>query len=190
MYDVVASGAAALAKDFPQAPMIAYYINGRYAWTTPEISLFPHSAHVTIVVSVINAGDVLDVEAGDATPAQTQGWIAMRKASGLFRPTIYCSLATVPAVRAGTGRFVLGRDYDLWVADWDGKTTVPYPLAVAKQYRNTPGYDESVVFDAGWPHRQAPAVTPPPPPKAPVTLTSVTATAQFSDGTKKGVTFP
>lgn len=163
MYDGTAALAAGIHRDFPDAAMVAGYISGLYAWSPGNWALFPHAEHVTIATSAsVNDGDVLDVEAGDATPDQTEGWIAMRKAAGLYRPTIYCNLATVPAVRVGTGKYILGTDWDLWVADWDGTTAIPYAHAAAKQERSTAGYDVSVVYDASWPHR-----TPPEPPKPP-----------------------
>lgn len=79
-------------------------------------------------------GDVLDVETGDATPDQTHGWISMRKSAGLYRPTIYCSLDTVQAVRNGTLEYLLGKDYDIWVAMYDGSTQNVYAGVSAKQY--------------------------------------------------------
>lgn len=179
MYDGINADAAGIARDFPDAAMIAGYLDGAYAWTAAEWGLFPRAQHVTIVTSANqNAGDVLDVEPGDATPGETAGWIAMRKAAGLYRPTIYCSLSTVQAVRVGTGSFILGRDWDLWVGDWDGTAAVPYPAAAAKQYKDTPGYDQSAVFDDGWPHRSAPV--PPRP-----ALVSVQLTARYADGTTR-----
>lgn len=167
MYDGVNSLAAGIARNFPNAAKVAGYVNGTYAWSQAEWGLFPHADHVTISVTArANAGDVLDVEGGDATPNQAAGWIAMRKAAGLWRPTVYCSRSVIPAVRAGTGSYVLGRDYDIWVADYDDSLASVYPLAVAKQYRSTANYDVSAVYDAGWPHRKppgTPAPTPPPP---------------------------
>jgi len=167
MYDGINSLAAGIARAFPQAAKVAGYADGLYAWTQAEWDLFPHADHVKIAVRAsTNAGDVLDVERGDATPDGTAGWIAMRKAAGLYRPTIYCSLSVVPAVRAGTGKYILGKDYDIWVADYNGtggKAPPPVPgLPAASwaawQYESTAGWDASVVYDAGWPHR-----TPPPP---------------------------
>lgn len=185
MYDGVNSLAAGIAKDFPAAQMIAGYLTGKYAWTAAEWALFPHAAHVTIATTAsVNAGDVLDVETGDAKPQDTFGWIKMRRAAGLYRPTIYCSRSVVPAVRQATGTFILGRDYDIWDADWDGSSKPDYPLAVAKQFRNTAGYDQSAVFDDGWPHRHAP-VSPPPPVKP--SILSLVATAHYSDGTARTV---
>jgi hypothetical protein len=164
MYDGINSLAPGIARAFPDARMVAGYLNGRYAWSQQDWALFPHADHVTVTVSNRNMGDVLDVETGDATPSQTAGWIAMRKAAGLFRPTIYCSLATVPAVRVGTGSYVLGEDYDLWVADYDGSQESPCPLAVAKQYEDASAFDVSVVYDDAWPHRVPPAARAPVPP--------------------------
>lgn len=181
MYDGINADAAGIARDFPAAQMVAGYLTGQYAWTLAEWGLFPRAAHVTIVTQAsVNAGDVLDVEQGDASPAETEGWIGLRKRSGLYRPTVYCSLSVVPAVRQGTGPYVLGRDYDLWVADWDGTTAPVYPLAVAKQFKSTPGYDVSAVFNDGWPLRSAPV-----PPKP--GITSVLMTAHYSDGSAKTV---
>jgi hypothetical protein len=160
MYDGINALAAGIARQFPDAAKIAGYVNGSFAWSQAEWNLFPKADHVTISVTAgANAGDVLDCEAGDATPGQTAGWIAMRKAAGLYRPTIYCSLDAIPAVRAGTGSFVLGKDYDIWVAQYTG---VPHEIAgcAATQYESTANYDISIVYDSGWPHRKAPAQSP------------------------------
>jgi hypothetical protein len=80
----------------------------------------------------------------------------MRKAAGLFRPTIYCSLSVVPDVRKGTGAFVLGRDYDIWVAHYTGQPHQAYPGAAATQYESTNDWDASLVHDLAWPHRRPP----------------------------------
>lgn len=149
------------------APMVARY----HWWTTAQVERFIKTG-VPIVLIATQAnqdyGDVLDVEAGDATPSQAHGWLAMRKKSAPYnkpgtRPTIYCARSNVTAVRAGTGSYVLGVDYDLWVADWTNK---PHEIAgaVATQYANVgTKYDLSSVYDAGWPHRTE---TAPPKPKA------------------------
>ena len=166
MYDGINALAAGIAKAFPSAAVVAGYINGKYVWSQQDWNLFPHANHVEITITAsVNAGDVLDVEQGDATPGQTAGWIAMRKAAGYYRPTIYCSRSVIPAVRAGTGKYVLGRDYDIWVADYTGaahEVTAPgSPSATcaATQYESTANYDVSMIYDSGWPHRKAPAPT-------------------------------
>jgi hypothetical protein len=172
MYDGINVLAAGIARQFPNAAMVAGYINGPYAWSQGDWNLFPHAEHVTISITAgANAGDVLDCETGDASPDQTAGWIAMRKAAGLYRPTIYCSLDVIPAVRAGTGKFILGQDYDIWVAHYTG---APHLVAgcAATQYASTANYDVSSVYDTSWPHRKAPA--PPPPPPGPSLLAAPT----------------
>jgi hypothetical protein len=176
MYDGINALAAGIARQFPKASMIAYYIDGGFAWSQAERDLFPDAEHVQISTSAsLKQGDVLDVEPYDATAAQAKAWIEARKAAGLFRPTIYCNLSTVPSVRADTGSLILGTDYDIWVADYDGSPVAPampgLPVAsfAAKQYESTTGYDASAVYDPGWPHRKAPA---PPVPSAPGGLSS------------------
>jgi len=163
MYDGINSLAAGIAREFPDATRVAGYDNGAYAWTKAEWDLFPHADHIHISVTAnANTGDVLDVETGDASPDQTHGWISMRKSAGLFRPTIYCSLDTVQAVRDGTREYILNKDYDIWVARYDGSTLNVYVGTVAKQYAALTDYDLSVVYDTNWPYRKAPASTPQP----------------------------
>jgi hypothetical protein len=183
MYDGINVLAAGIAQEFPKAAMVAGYINGPFAWSQADWNLFPDADHVTISITAgANAGDVLDVESGDATPDQTAGWIAMRKAAGLYRPTIYCSLDVIPAVRVGTGSYVLDKDYDIWVANYTG---VPHqePGCAATQYESTANYDVSIVYDTAWPHRKAPS---PPVPTGPTSLPapaglSVTLHGQVAD---------
>src|SRR5262249_53876649 len=90
MYDGINSDAATIAKDFPNAAIVAGYVNGAYKWSTADWDRFPHATHVQITITAsANTGDVLDVEAGDASPSQTAGWIKLRKSAGYHRPTIY-----------------------------------------------------------------------------------------------------
>jgi hypothetical protein len=173
MYDGINSLAAGIHNRFPGTEMVAGYIDGNYAWTQAEWNLFPHAVKVQVTVSSsVNAGDVIDCETGDATPAEAAAWVRKRRAVGYYRPTIYCSRSVIPAVRQATGNLVLGRDYDIWVADYTGTPHqvtapgTPAALCVATQYLNTAGYDESTVYDDGWPHRTAPK--PPAQPKPPV----------------------
>jgi hypothetical protein len=162
MYDGIRADAPLIHSAFPAPAMVAGYLDGRYAWTTTEWGLFPHAVHVEIAVfSATTGGDVIDCESGDATPAQAAAWVRKRKAAGYDRPTVYCSRSVVPAVRQATGTLALGRDYDIWVADY---TNAAHQVAgcAATQYQNTAHWDVSAVYDDGWPHRKAPAVTQPP----------------------------
>lgn len=172
MYDGIAGDAAAIARAFPTAPMVAGYDDGRFAWGTAEWNLFPHAFHIHIAVfASTNSGHVLDVETGDATPDQAAGWIRMRKAAGIERPTIYCNLSTAPAVRVATGSLILGQDYDMWVADYTGSPhEIVFPdgrKAAATQWQSFSFYDASTVYDDAWPHVKSSGPPPPPPPNGP-----------------------
>ena len=157
MYDSYAGtgipGGARMVAGYPWWP--------QYSWDR-----FSRVPEIRIVTSASEDwGDVLDCERGDAYPSQCGGWISRRKAAGYFRPTIYCAESNYWQVRAGTGRWRLGVDYDIWIAFWNNYPT-SYPGTVAHQYYSRPdqAYDLSVVFDSGWPHRH-PSSPPKPKPK-------------------------
>jgi hypothetical protein len=130
--------------------LVAGYINGRYAWTAADWARFPNAVHVEISVFASDTrGHVLDVEPGDATPAESVGWVKARRAAGAD-PSVYCNLAAWPAVRAAfEGAGVPEPHY--WIAHYDGDPAIPAG-AVAKQYLGdvAPGIDISSVADH-WP---------------------------------------
>jgi len=130
------------------AQIVAGYVNGPYAWSDTDWALFPNAVHVGIAVRAsYNGGQVLDVEAGDALPAQAPGWVEMRRVVGVD-PSIYCSESLWPSVaRAFNTAGVVAPHW--WIAHYDGIGVLPTG-AVAKQYRNTPDWDLSVVADF-WP---------------------------------------
>lgn len=143
------------------AAMVAGYLPpSRYAWSDADWARFPTAVHVRIAVRASTPdGHVLDVEMGDATPAQAPGWVKARRAAGAD-PTIYCSVSLWPTVRAAfTAAGVAQPHY--WIAHYDGDPTIPVG-AVAKQHIDPPGsgghWDLSVVADH-WPGVD-PAPTP------------------------------
>jgi hypothetical protein len=150
------------------------YGNGRYAWTGRDWARFPATvARVRIDVNGSDPHDcgVLDVEMGDATPAEAVPWVQARKAAGAgaHGATIYCNRATRPAVIAAMDSygFSIARDYTLWIATLDGTRTLPDMTGVvAVQHSGealTHGhYDQSAVYDDAW--HPVPVVHPPAPP--------------------------
>lgn len=145
------------------ATMVAGYVDGRYANIPAMKKRFPHATIVPIAVfASTNDGVVLDVEAGDATPAEAPGWVVSRRHAGVD-PTVYCSAAVWPAVQAAFANSHVPPPH-WWIADYDNDPTVPTG-AMAKQYRNTAGYDVSAVR-AYWP-----GVDPTPNPEDEMTLT-------------------
>ena len=148
------------AADIPAgAQMVAGYVDGAYAWSPADWDRFPAATLVRIATQpATDDGDVLDVELGDATPAQAPAWVRMRQAAGLAQPALYCGLSTVSTLR----HLCQGLLYSLWVADWTG---VAHPLSYASavQYadsRQSGGhYDLSIVYDAWWPGPHQPPAT-------------------------------
>lgn len=123
-------------------------------WSQADWDLFPNAVKVQIVKKASsNFGHVLDVEPGDATPAEAPGWAARRRQVGAI-PTIYCNLSTWPAVQqAFRDQGVAQPLY--WIAKYDGVKNFPTLngiTAIAKQYHgNDPNnYDLSYVADY-WP---------------------------------------
>ena len=152
MYDAVT------ASNIPRtAAMVAGYVDKikLEPWSAADWARFPNAVKVGIVKKASsNFGHVLDVEPGDATPAEAPGWVQRRRATGAD-PTIYMNLSTWPVVRkAFADQNVPPPHY--WVAKYDMVASIPADWlalgCVAKQYGgDVPGgYDLSIVVDH-WP---------------------------------------
>lgn len=133
------------------AEVVAGYVDGLYRWTDADWARFPNAVKVRIAVFPwTNDGDVLDCEAGDATPEQCPGWLAMRLAKEPGkRFTIYCNTSTIAAVR----RACAGIPFDWWAAHYTGEAHLE-PTSVATQWTdrgpNGENVDVSLCSD-GWP---------------------------------------
>ena len=182
MYDGVTSSSVPAVGE----PLVAGYTDGLFANLPALKKRFPHARIVGIAVTASYHGadaHVLDVEAGDATPAQAPGWVTAQRKLGVD-PTVYCNTSTWPQVKAAfTAARVAQPHY--WIAHYGVAPTIPAG-AVALQYRNTSGYDESVVADY-WP-----GVDPKPvPPKPKVSLKHIIAAAEADPKGKQGhTTYP
>jgi hypothetical protein len=135
------------------AAMVAGYLApSPFAWSAADWARFPHAVHVRIAVRAsTNDGHVLDVEKGDATPAQAPAWVLARRAAGMD-PTVYCSLANWSAVKAAfAAAKVVPPHY--WIAHYGAGPDIPAG-AIAVQYAAPPNsggdWDLSVVADY-WP---------------------------------------
>lgn len=164
MYDSVEATAIPVGWH-PQ--LVAGYVNGRWPSFTAMTRRFPNAQAVSVTVNAGGDADVLDVETGNATPAQAPGWVGRQHAMNRPRPTIYCSRSTVPAVeRAMRDAGVPVDRYDYWVADWGPKPSAPIFDAVAVQYVDHgpagENVDISVVFDPTWPRQRKGAPMPDP----------------------------
>jgi hypothetical protein len=175
MYDSVVP-----ARIPPGVTMVACYIDGRYAIDPLKAQqLHPHAIIVMIATRAsTNAGDVLDVERGDATPTLAPMWCRMRRAAGQD-PTVYCSLDTWPLVKAAFATAGEPEPY-YWIAAVPGGGPVLLPGAVAHQYAFSVDWDVSVVADY-WPG------VDPPPSGSPATGSHLEGTTTTTGGVRMQV---
>lgn len=157
MYDGVNTDAAAIGQQAKPGDLAAGYVDGLYKWSDASWALLkPGVIRVRIAVfSSTNDGHILDVERGNATPAQSVDWALQRRAAGV-QPTVYCNqfdpVTGWPAVRAAfEARGVAEPFY--WVAKYDDVPVIPTG-AIGKQYDDDIAlgkpWDVSVVADY-WP---------------------------------------
>ncbi len=124
---------------------VAGYADGLYQWNSAGWARFqPPIISLSIVINAANIGDILDVETGAASPADCPGWSDRFNRPGRRAPTFYVNRSNWSAVLAALN----GRPADFWIATLDGTQSVPG--AVAVQYRDFGGYDESVILDLSW----------------------------------------
>ena len=146
--------------------MVAGYVNGAYAWSASDWAMFPGMPHVRIDVTggLPEVSDVLDVETGDADVPGAVRWVAWRRHHHPdWVNVVYSNRATLTPLFDGMGiaGYTVGRDFHLWVATLDGVKTLPDMTGVvAVQWLNTPGYDESAVYDDAWFRPAATAALP------------------------------
>lgn len=175
--------------------LVAGYDDGAYADMAGMEARFPDALHVDIAVRWQDRGHVLDVENGDATPAEAVKWCTQTmRATPNSELTIYCNASTWPQVRQAFQQAGV-HECQYWIAEWNGVKDFPTDStggvevrAVAKQYLSLshPNIDISCVVDApGWkgidapvtqpipvPPPKPPAPTPPPPVPSPPVITS------------------
>lgn len=160
MFDGIASDATLIPSG---APFVAGYVDGDYVWTLADWARFPGAIHVGIAVhSTTNAGIVLDVETGNASPEEAVNWVLTRRHAGAD-PTVYCGESAWPSVRSAFATHDVPEPH-WWVANYDGDPAIPAG-AIAHQYESTANWDLSSVADY-WPGVEtapAPIAAPPQP---------------------------
>jgi hypothetical protein len=130
------------------AQLYAGYVDGSWSDYDDVVRRFPGAVHVPIATSPDHlVGVVLDVENGDATPAQAPDWCMQRRQAGID-PTVYCNASTWPAVIQAFADRVMTPPH-FWIARWGPDHTIPAG-AIALQHTSTANYDISAVADH-WP---------------------------------------
>lgn len=137
----------------PAATFVAGYIDGRYADLAALAARFPAATRLAYTVNPADdEGDFLDVETGDARPADAPGWVARRRAAGARIAGVYCSTDSWGAVKTAfwTAK-VPEPPYAL--AQYDGVAEIPQAWldagVVIKQYQSNTAanLDTSVAVD-------------------------------------------
>lgn len=156
------------------AAMVAGYVGGEWPNYSDICARWPDAVHVSIAVNAGEDAQVLDVETGDATPADAPAWAARQRARGQD-PSVYCNTSTWPAVEQAFNSAEAALPH-WWRADYNGQPALEMG-EVAHQYRSdtAQNLDYSVVADY-WPGVD-------PPPTAPTTdpLMEVVMTIAKSD---------
>jgi hypothetical protein len=149
------------------AQIYAGYVGGEWPSYAALAAAHPAALHVSIAVNAEETARVLDVETGDASPAEAPGWVSRQRADGNPYPAVYMNMTTWPAVKAAFAEQQVAPPLywvALYVTDPANVPDIP-DGAIAIQYYGYGGYDASSVADY-WP-----GVDP-----APVTTATPTAT--------------
>lgn len=106
----------------PRPQAVAGYVGGYWPTYSTLLRDFPHAKHLSIAVNAGEDAECLDVENGDATPAQAPAWCRRQRARGVSRPVIYASVATMPAVLGGLAADGITRGMvRVWTAHYTGR---------------------------------------------------------------------
>ena len=179
MYDSVSVGQIPA-----DAQAVAGYVGGNWPTYSSLERLHPDAHKLSIAVNAGEDADCLDVETGDATPADAPAWVRRQLARGVWRPCLYANASTMPAVvHALAQGGIARREIRLWVASYTGYPHIPNGYD-ACQWTNTAlgrNLDASLCSDTFFaptnkpPHRPArrrrPSIPAPHPKVAAGTLT-------------------
>lgn len=129
------------------AEMVAYYVDGRYAWPQSWLDLFPRAVKVSISAIGARTAQVGDVEVGCIwPPANAVPWVRRARADG-YDPTIYVNeLNDWIHVRRAFWAAGEAEPY-YWVARYNGVREIP-PGAVARQFAHP--HDGDGIADRPW----------------------------------------
>jgi peptidoglycan hydrolase-like protein with peptidoglycan-binding domain len=155
--------------DIPSTGMdaVAGYVGGNWPTFPALVKRFPHLPALSIAVNASQDAQCLDVEKGDATPADVPFWLDKQARLHPDRtPIIYTSASQIAAVRAAAGR----RRYLLWSAHYGSGQHIcgscGYPGADATQFDDHGAHGEHIDRTIMSPAFLA--AFAPPPPKVPV----------------------
>lgn len=111
------------------ATAVAGYVGGHWPTFGTLVKLYPRAKKLSIAIAADENASCLDVEKGDASPAQAPGWVRRQHARGNHCPIVYTSLAYAQGLvnLLGKSGLVYGKDYKLWCAHYTGKQHICSP---------------------------------------------------------------
>ena len=153
----------------PKGAQVAGYTTGtgtHIRWTDADFAAHPGAVRIDQDPAASDpTADVLDIEAGAATPASAPGWVKRALASrtsqarpGQRSPAVYMSQSGVTEVVNALVAGGISSGVGLWIANFSLtqaqatqmvlSASGPFPV-IAVQFRNTPAFDVSV-FSSDW----------------------------------------
>lgn len=171
-------------SQFPANPQaVAGYVGGHWPTYNELVQKFPHAYHLSIAVQASQRARCLDVEPGDATPAQAPGWFETHADRSQGLPVLYASASSIHQVVSAMAGAGIGRgEYLLWSAHYNFHEHIcspggcGYPAADATQWTDKAlghNLDQSACADYFF--GPAPAPAPGPTPPSPEDIVSISA---------------
>jgi hypothetical protein len=158
----------------PGLDAVAGYVGGQWPTYGPLTARYPAAHHLSIAVNASEQADCLDIEAGDANPADLPGWLDRWHPGNTPRPVVYGSASAMAGIIGAAAR--PREQFLVWAAHYTnqphicGPGTCGYPQADGTQWTDHGGaWDESLLADNFF---TAPA---PPPSEVDVPLTAADA---------------
>jgi hypothetical protein len=111
----------------PGAGAVAGYVGGKWPTYNEVVKRFPNAKHLSIAINATEDAECLDVETGDATPAEVPAWVHRQQSRGVKRPVLYANFSTMPQVLAALASAGIDRHLDvrLWVAEYTYTAHIP-----------------------------------------------------------------
>jgi peptidoglycan hydrolase-like protein with peptidoglycan-binding domain len=134
-------------------PVYAGYNYGTFSnWTalSARFGAVAKLVSITPVVQGTAASMCLDIEPGNASPAQAPEFQRQGNHAGALKPWYYCSAGDAQAVISALAGAGFARDtYFLWTAHWIGRhicapAVCGYPAADATQYQDNGNFDSDI----------------------------------------------
>ena len=142
------------------AQAAAGYVGGMWPNYSAIKARLPKANVLSVAINSSEDADCLDIENGDAVPADAAAWVGRQHARGIARPCLYASASAMPAVLADlSGPTIISRtSVRLWSAHYTNTAHICGPSSCGQMTVNADGtqwtdvangldLDESLLMD-------------------------------------------